>query len=270
MIDYNKTLEITFVITQKCNIKCWYCYWNDEKDIRETVEHDFNKVIEFIKVHKKKNLFFQFYGGEPTLHPKLIEYADRLNEEFDNVTLLMHTNLLRSKKYYEQFNKYDDFLINCSFHSDWVKNVDEWFEKVYLLKNSEVFFMLQENNTKQILRLYYKHSNRKKLWICPIHQILGTETYKNMKSSYDLEDIYEHSYNNYKNQMCKPGFIIRENGDIMRCWAQMPRRYKIFNIYKDPMKHIQDWTFCVSKICFCDQAYPRMEMKEYYRLTHGK
>jgi len=270
MTNYNNTLEVTLVLTQKCNIKCWYCYWNEEKDIRETVDHDFNKIVEFIKLHKKDHLLFQFYGGEPTIHPKLIEYADILYEEFDSVEIFMHTNLLRSAKYFEQFNKYDNFQIYCSFHSDWVPNVDKWLEKVYLLKNSIVNLVLQETNFKQILQLFYKLLNRREVWICPINQMIGTEAYDDMKSTWTLDDIHEHSYKNYENQMCKPGFIIRENGDVMRCWAQMDRRYKIFNIYTDPMKHIQDWTYCVSKICFCDQAYLRMDMKKYYRMIHAK
>lgn len=270
MIDYDNALEITFVLTQKCNIKCWYCYWNEEKDIRETVDHDFDKVIEFIKIHEREKLLFQFYGGEPTIHPKLIEYTDILNKEFNNVDLWMHTNLLQSKKYFEQFNKYNNYRINCSFHSDWVPNIDKWIEKVYSLNNSTIYLMLQDNNFDLIKELYDKNVNKKTVWICAIHQILETEIYYKMKKTFPKEHIYEHEFGSYKNLMCKPGFVIRENGDIMRCWAQMAHRYKIFNLYTNPMKHIPDWTICGFKVCYCNQPYPRMKPTEYYRRNHGK
>jgi sulfatase maturation enzyme AslB (radical SAM superfamily) len=270
MIDYNNTLELTFVLTQKCNIKCWYCYWNKEKDIRETVEHDFDKVIEFIKLHEKKNLLFQFYGGEPTIHPKLIEYTNILNKTFNNVSLLMHTNLLKPRKYFEQFNKYDNFKINCSFHTDWIPDVEEWFKKVYMLNNSVIYFILQENNFDQIEKLYFENVSKKTVIISPIEQILGTETYYRMKEIFPKEHIHEHSFKNYKNLMCKPGFIIRENGDIMRCWAQMVHKYKIFNLYTDPIRHIPDWILCGFPVCFCEQAYSRIKPTEYYRKNHEK
>lgn len=270
MTDYNNALEITFVLTQKCNIECWYCYWNEERDIRETVDHDFDKVIEFIKLHERKHLLFQFYGGEPTIHPKLIEYADILNKEFNSIDMWMHTNLLKSKRYFEQFNKYDNFRVNCSFHTDWIPDVDKWFEKVYELNNSVIYLMLQANNFDQIEKLYFENVNKKFVWICPVHQILETETYDKMKDTFDKDHIYEHGFGSYKNLMCKPGFVIRENGDIMRCWAQMAHRYKIFNLYTNPMKHIHDWTICGFKVCYCDQPYPRMKPTEYYRMNNGK
>jgi sulfatase maturation enzyme AslB (radical SAM superfamily) len=270
MIDYDNTLEIALVLTQKCNIKCWYCYWNEEKDIRETVEHDFDKVIEFIKLHERKNLAFQFYGGEPTIHPKLIEYTDRLKKEFVDVELSLFTNLLKSKEYFSQFNKYINFRINCSFHTDWIPDIDKWFEKVYLLKYSSIYLILQENNFDKIKKAYFENVNKKTVWVCPIYQILGTDVYYKMKETFPKEHIHEHSFGEYKNLMCKPGFIIRENGDIMRCWAQMGQRYKIFNLYTDPIKHIPDWTICGFSTCFCEQEYPRMKPTEYYRKTHGK
>ena len=269
-MNYDTGLEITFVLSRTCNIQCWYCYWLEEKDLRKNVDHAFNKVIGFIKLHEREHLLFQFYGGEPTISPNLIEYAIRLNEEFKNVDLLMHTNLIRSKQYFEQFNQFDNFRINCSFHSDWIPDVNKWMEKVYLLKDSAIYLMLQENNFDQIEKLYFENVNKKPIQICPIHQILETETYYKMMETFPKEHVFEHGFGNYKNLMCKPGFIIRENGDIMRGWAQMSHFYKIFNLYTDPIKRIHDWTICGFPVCYCDQDYPRMKPTEYCRLKNGK
>lgn len=265
--DYSKILEVTFVLTQKCNIDCWYCYWHYEPDVRDTVEHDFNKVIEFLKLHKREGLYFQFYGGEPTIHPKLIDYTDQLHEEFDSPKVFMHTNLLRSKKYFEQFNKYPDFNVHCSFHSDWVKDIDGWFSKVHAIKNSKIYFMVQEGNFELVYDLYLKHKDTKKCFVCPIKQILNTNLHYNIRDVVSQKDIYEHHYLSYRHKMCMPGYIIRENGDVMRCWAQMQQRYKIFNIYEDKMKKVDPWMFCGFETCFCDQPYKRLKPNEYIKVN---
>lgn len=264
MIDYSKILEVTLVLTQKCNLNCWYCYWHDEPDVRETVDHDFEKVIEFIKVHWRDKLYFQFYGGEPTIHPKLIEYTDRLHEEFDP-KIYMHTNLMRSVNYFKQFNKYPDFNVHCSFHSDHVVDIEGWFRKAYAIKNSKIYFMVQENNFDLIYDLYLKHREQKKCYVCPIRQILNTDLHDHIRDVIVQNDIYEHSFQGFRHMMCMPGYIIRENGDVMRCWAQMQQRYKIMNIYKDEMKRIPDWMLCGYHTCFCDQPYPRKTPKEYVK-----
>lgn len=263
MTDYSKILEITFVLTQKCNADCWYCYWHTERDVRNTVKHDFDKVIEFIKLHMRDELYFQFYGGEPTIHPKLIEYTERLHDEFVYPKIFMHTNLMHSKAYFKQFNKYPDFNVHCSFHSDIVKDIDKWFEKVYAIKNSKIYFMVQENNWDLIYDLYLKHKDKKKCFICPIKQILNTDLHDHIRDVIVQNDVYEHKFQGFRHMMCMPGFIIRENGDVMRCWAQMQSFYKIFNIYEDEMRRVPDWLLCGYHTCFCDQPYLRKTVKEY-------
>lgn len=170
---------------------------------------------------------------------------------------------MRSKGYFKQFNKYPDFNVHCSFHSDIVKDIDGWFEKVYAIKNSKIYFMVQEGNWDLIYDLYLQHKDKKKCYVCPIRQILNTKLHYNIRDVIVQNDIYEHSFQGFRHNMCMPGFIIRENGDVMRCWAQMKHFYKNFNIYMDEMRRVPDWLLCGYHTCFCEQEYPRKTIKEY-------
>lgn len=75
--------NIIFEVTQKCNLSCLYCTYNDNyqfsrrnstKEMNlETAIQAFDLIKEEINYKKHKEVAISFYGGEPFLNWKLIE-----------------------------------------------------------------------------------------------------------------------------------------------------------------------------------------------------
>ena len=73
---YNRTA--VFALTTRCNCQCMMCDMHKKKPESISLE-DAQKVLDFLIQHKF--LVVYFTGGEPTLHPNIIdivEYADKL------------------------------------------------------------------------------------------------------------------------------------------------------------------------------------------------
>lgn len=111
------TNDISFEMTEKCNLACDYCTYSDNYawfDKRK------NKSISFVKIKGtldlvlkysessknktfKKKLSIQFYGGEPLLEFKLIkktvQYVNKQNLKNTKISFGMTTNGLLLKKY---------------------------------------------------------------------------------------------------------------------------------------------------------------------------
>ena len=67
-----------FAITSQCNCKCYMCDMHRREPQRISLE-DAKKVLDFLA--QNKFLIAYFTGGEPTLHPnvvEIVEYANRL------------------------------------------------------------------------------------------------------------------------------------------------------------------------------------------------
>ena len=86
----NKLGQITFEVTQKCNLRCDYCIYQEEnpkfRDFSQHGDMSFEiakKVIDYSLDKMKDEFYITFYGGEPLLNFKLIkqciEYVKSLN-----------------------------------------------------------------------------------------------------------------------------------------------------------------------------------------------
>lgn len=93
------TLEIS--ITDQCNMRCTYCFERDygyEKrmTVREA-EKIADRIVEITKEEQFKNLYdglnITFWGGEPTVNRKVLEYFYyRLKKEIDVIEFFIYTN----------------------------------------------------------------------------------------------------------------------------------------------------------------------------------
>lgn len=76
----NKNLGLTILTTSECNARCYYCY---EKGIlNQKMSFDVaDKIIEYVsKNYKNYRLHISWFGGEPLLNYKIIDYiSNRLN-----------------------------------------------------------------------------------------------------------------------------------------------------------------------------------------------
>ena len=115
MIDKKRDISDLYIeITNKCNCKCTYCY--NESGIDKTGYLAKEKYQEVICSAKKLNIKrINISGGEPFLHPDLVEFL-RINSENGMDTVLITNGTLLDDYPLDSILKYEP-LIRISFDS---------------------------------------------------------------------------------------------------------------------------------------------------------
>ena len=78
----NHTALANLVVTNRCDLSCWYCFFYAEK-MGYVYEPTLKQIREMIRQYKKEGVTMsvQITGGEPTLRPDLVEIIKLLKEE---------------------------------------------------------------------------------------------------------------------------------------------------------------------------------------------
>lgn len=80
-------------LTMKCPVYCEFCFrkWKRDECREELKKKDINRIIEFLKKHRKiKQIIFS--GGEPLMNLKVFEYAFEKIKRMDQIKILrIHT-----------------------------------------------------------------------------------------------------------------------------------------------------------------------------------
>lgn len=78
----NHTALANLVVTNRCDLSCWYCFFYAEK-MGYVYEPTLEQIREMIRQYKKEGVAMsvQITGGEPTLRPDLIEIIKLLKDE---------------------------------------------------------------------------------------------------------------------------------------------------------------------------------------------
>lgn len=125
-------LRIVYLMTNVCNYKCNYCW--PESHSGTTRWSDFEKICKgfdhIISVYKtslgKKRIRFHFLGGEPTLWPRLGNFAKYIYDRH-GCRITMSTNGSRTIRWWEENYKYFDDIQLSVHHEmcdvDHLKNV---------------------------------------------------------------------------------------------------------------------------------------------------
>ncbi|EEI82500.1 radical SAM domain protein [Anaerococcus tetradius ATCC 35098] len=118
--------SVTFFMTNKCNLKCKYCYINqdDVSTNKEMDEITSKKCIDYLlKISKKEFLVINFFGGEPLLNfdviKSTIDYCHRLDRKF--VFSVTTNGTLLDAKTMDFFLK-NDVVINISIDGNNIIN----------------------------------------------------------------------------------------------------------------------------------------------------
>ena len=121
--------EFFCLLTKRCNSNCTFC-------IEKNVHHggfitwsNFKKAVNFAKENGLTNFFL--HGGEPTLHPDIVKFAEYAKE--NGLTVKMFSNGLR----YDVLKSLDGIVdeIKISYRSEGISfrfKQDEWKSKLYL------------------------------------------------------------------------------------------------------------------------------------------
>jgi len=129
-VKYNfaNTPQITFEITDACNLKCTYCGYGqfysdyDARENRRLPTDNAIVLLEYLhqlwtssfNVSMNKNAYISFYGGEPLLNMPFIQtivdyVVNKLSSPLRHFTFSMTTNALL-------LHKYMDYLVEHNFN----------------------------------------------------------------------------------------------------------------------------------------------------------
>lgn len=142
-----------------CNYNCNYCY---NAIPRTGLKLDLDALCQyfnFLLENTDKKLEVEFIGGEPTLHPQLLDLCKKLNN--NRCFMRMYTNMTASLDIYKQFIENDVQLI-ASWHSTENDSRNKQFiEKLQQLKKHrhykqqlDIRVMYEIDHTKESLDVF--------------------------------------------------------------------------------------------------------------------
>lgn len=287
------TLYINLFTIRDCNLRCWYCIENIGVTGDMVSLELFDKVIDFINVQNRKYIRFHFYGGEPTINKNFIYFIKKLKDMYkDNITIRFSTNLMRSIKFFRSIPEHSK--INATFHTDWVRNETQWFDKALMLYEREQLIganiMIQENNMRRVLQLYNKYKKSLPiLKLDPIDQIKFTDKYLKFRqeNNYNEHNVFGwynnddidivinnvkkdiipdcYTFGTFKGMVCASGFDVYENGDVKWCDGETK---VLMNLYKDKIKKYPRFHLCKNNECPGDTEFGKYSIQ--YFLKHKK
>lgn len=81
---HSKEYKTTIVSTYDCNYNCWYCI---QKHVKEEIDYEkIDLIVKHVKTYLKENeiesYILSWFGGEPLMEPKVIDYVSSQLLEF--------------------------------------------------------------------------------------------------------------------------------------------------------------------------------------------
>ncbi len=151
------TPQITFEITEVCNLDCVYCGYGNlygNRDERENKQLDIEKAIRIldymqmlwasnVNLSYNNAVYLSFYGGEPLLNmpfiQAIVDYSKKIKNNHRKIFYSMTTNGLL-------LYKYIDFLVENDFSLLISLDGDEYCNSYRINKNKkESYFKVVEN-----------------------------------------------------------------------------------------------------------------------------
>lgn len=133
---FNDVSHIAFEVTEDCNLKCYYCTFNNIYNQRnETIHGENNMNIDVVikslnlilnkQVNKTKTINISFYGGEPLLNMKLIidtvAFCKTIETAYLSFKYSLTTNAILLKKHIDFFQE-NSFNLLISLDGDYESN----------------------------------------------------------------------------------------------------------------------------------------------------
>lgn len=302
---WNKVCNATYIPTENCNMRCDYCSRScniiKDKYYYASVS-DFKRLLEFLELQGYENYTFEFFGGEPSVHSHFKEFHKILIEYFNKGKNLLRihtlTNLFKPLEYWTcDWPKQTRF--SCSCHFDRIKDLDEWFDKVYYLLEKDMLrdikFIMTPENEKEIVKVYEKYKSDKfhTYEFVVQEQLVGTDWAEKVAKKYDADYLGNYKYEDIGSKnceivfedgskgklrdfqfqkfyaaMCNCKFRIAENGDLYYCWRKFndEKSKPLLNVFKDPLKKVSEWHVCSYSTCdICDIEYPKYSVDYFIR-----
>lgn len=116
----DEDVKIDFVLGNLCNYSCWYCFPGSHEGTHRFPDFDLTvrnltHLINVYKANGKKRIFLNLLGGEPSLWPRLADFAKIFSEQGCEISMI--TNASRTLRWWEENAKYFS-KINISCHHE--------------------------------------------------------------------------------------------------------------------------------------------------------
>lgn len=160
------TPQVTFEVTDACNLRCKYCGYGelyDDYDARENQRLSDQKALLLLdylhtlwqsplNVSYQKNIFISFYGGEPLMNMPFIESVvghceTVLKSDLRTFTFSMTTNAIL-------LDRYMDFLVHHDFQLLISLDGNEWGDSYRVDKGGHPSFNRVVQNVERLREAY--------------------------------------------------------------------------------------------------------------------
>ena len=283
---------IEFNITKKCNYYCEYCTQGRANKLNKDLKHADDEVIDgFINFIQKlpEKYIIQLIGGEPFMHPKFFEIAERIAKLGNKIIIVTNMSfpITAIKKFIDITGNQLE-LIRGSLHINEIKDLDNYINNIIEINNYlndrnklRMVSVLEESTFSKIKYIYKIFTNNNVEYI-PIRMIENSVFHKYNKEIEDFIDSFNHKFNNNMKInkqlktdkiMCYAGnklFHVLEDGTILRCWTYQYKRpeFNSFGNVKEAssIKILNNCSECYSDICNCQ--YPTTYNMYYNKNTN--
>ncbi len=142
--DYGEPILFNWSLIDECQFKCSYCYSTDFNK-GENFKKGFHQKSYELVLQKLKTLktdwTIDIQGGEPTLHPKIVEIIGELEKMQYCKKIVLATNLTAKIDLYKKLDLENTKLsIHISYHAEYHLKIFKKINKLYkLLKNVDFF-----------------------------------------------------------------------------------------------------------------------------------
>ena len=258
LIEIKNTLEdylyITYNLTTTCNFECNYCWpglhdgkyrWPELDIITKNFTHLLNE-------YGKSNVRITLSGGEPTLWPELIEFAQYLKEKHQ-CRLTLNTNGSRSIKWWKKNCEYFDD-IEISVHNEFanIPHTIEVLDEIYNRGNIMVAaqMLMDPKNWSKSVENVTRLVEHPTQWLVKLKTLTNPTTgeivdYTQHQLNYLEKKIQKIPPKDYIDLMFSTGKIIEDDKtkySTMTYEDNTTVQFNTFEIFKNKLNQFKEWS----------------------------
>lgn len=254
--DFDDYLNVSYAFTNTCNYNCNYCYPPSKEGTHRFPDYDIlvknlDHMLDIYKTHfNKKNIRINLLGGEPTLWPKLGEFAQHCHTRH-NCRVTMNTNGSRTLRWWKEYAQYfDDIQISVHHEFVDVSHVINVLDEIYSTGNvmtaAQVLMdPLHWNKCMSIMNQLLKHDTP---WLVKARVVMDIDD-KNIRPEYTKEQLkfFENKVKKYPpieyiQRMKQLNKIEQEESSAILVFNDGTRKpYNTLEIWKNHWHKFYNW-----------------------------
>ncbi len=185
-------MQVYWGVTNNCNLNCHYCTKYKEEEFYNLDYISY--IIEFINNLSsiKDRIFLKMFGGEPTIHPNIVDILKNINSSIDvelqtNLTIdtPLLVNIINTKNV-------DVFSVSLHYgltnRNTFFKNLNTLFNYRFSYNYDILLNLMYEENYGELVAKDYQTYNRLSKLI-PNFSVRINLVYHNVKNEYDYDTI---------------------------------------------------------------------------------